>query len=1015
MKKYTWNYFIQKIIKKKVGILFFILFAISQVNAQTVKVSGKIMDETGEPLPGASVIIKGASDGTAADFDGNYEIELSKGNILIFSFTGFMNQEMEVQESGTFNITLLPNSQTLDEIVVTGYGQTQNVRMISTAISKLDTRIIEDRPITRVEQAIQGSAPSVVVIQESGSPGAGQTIRMRGIGTAGNATPLILVNGVQVPDMNFINPNDVKNLTILKDAASSAIYGARGGNGVLQIETKQGEYKNQAPKVRLSTYYGTQMLANEGDYLNGKEYANYYNESSLYQIREGESPNGRPRFTDEELALLPNTTWIREISDDASIRDHHIGISGGGENTSYYASAGWFEQEGIIGNTDFERISLALDLRTQLSKKIDVNIFTTYSQNNRKFIAENNVNSRLISSIASLPPIFPARRDDGYPFLNFDQTGVEVNGVNLNPQPEFGNPLIALDNSENRSVMDVFYANALVNIQLVDRVKFSTSFGYMTRENEIKNFGNRFKIPDSNVESLTNTLVETNFEDEYFQWEGYFTIDANHSENSNLNFILGTSYLSNNNLSQSRRGENFYTNTFDEVNFSNLIDPSEVTIFNDVAAENTTLSYYGRANYSLLKKYLFTATVRADASSKFGPDNRWGIFPSFSAGWIISSENFMNDNNLFDLLKLRASWGINGNDQIAPYQYARRFSNISGNPSRLDANPDVKWEEISQTNIGLDANLLENRIGITLDYYVKTTSDMLLNFPVPSFLGIPPPIRNAASVRNSGIEAQVLYRGNFGSDFSFEAGINFGRSRNEVTDLAGGDPIPSANLRSFANSPSISLTDEGHPIASFYGFVFDGVDESGNATYKDLNNDGVIDPNNDRDFIGNPFPDFIYGFNLYMKYKNFDLTTFISGTYGNDLVNSSILYSVVYANRTHQQVDNMWTHENTNSNVLRPSATEVVNNEFSDYYIEDGSYLRIKNITLGYTLPNNILAKAGIESVRVFASANNFFTFTKYSGLDPEIGANNDPLNVGIDQGFYPQAKSILGGVNINF
>ena len=292
---------------------------------------------------------------------------------------------------------------------------------------------------------------------------------------------------------------------------------------------------------------------------------------------------------------------------------------------------------------------------------------------------------------------------------------------------------------------------------------------------------------------------------------------------------------------------------------------------------------------------------------------------------------------------------------------------------------------------------------------------MLLNFPVPGFLGVPAPIRNAASVRNSGIEAVLLYRNKAGNDFSYEIGLNFGRSVNEVTDLAGGEPIPSANLRSFANSPSISLTDEGHPIASFYGFVFDGVDERGNATYKDLNGDGVIDPSNDRTFIGNPFPDFVYGATINLKYKNFDFTTYIYGTYGNDLVNSSVLYSVVYGNRTRKQFENAWTHENTNSNVLRPSATEVVNNEFSDYYIEDGTYLRFKTITLGYTLPSTLLDRWGIQNLRVFASANNYITFSGYSGLDPEIGANNDPLNVGIDQGFYPIAKSILGGINITF
>ena len=998
------------------GVLLLLIFFCFNLQAQTTSVSGTVIGEDdGLSLPGVNILVKGTSNGTTTDLDGKYNLSCEKGATLVFSFTGFASQEIVVGVETTIDVTLKTSTEVLGEIVVTGYGQTQNKRLVSTAISTLNPKIIQDRPITRVEQAIQGFAPSVVVIQESGSPGAGQTIRMRGIGTAGNATPLILVNGVQVPDMNFINSNDVQNITILKDAASTAIYGARGGNGVLLIETKQEGTKDGTANVTLNSYYGIQSLANEGDYLNTQEYANYYNQSSLYQIREGESPNGRPRFTDEEIAALPNTTWIREVSDEAAIQDHHLSIEGGSNQTTYYAGLGYFDQGGIIGNSNFQRYSMALNLKSQLSEKIDVNVFTTFSKNNREFIAENSINSRIISSVASLPPIFPARDEDGFPFNNGDQTGVVVNGVIMNPQPEFGNPLIALDFVENRSSMDVFYANTLFNWRVLDRLKVSTSFGYLDRKSNSETFVPRFSIPAANIENLVNSLSQSTYDDRFWQWEGYVNIDAKHSENSSLDFILGTSVLSNENFATSRRGENFFANTFDEVNFSNLISEEDKTLFGDQAAKNTTLSYYGRVNYILNEKYLLTGTVRADASSKFGSNNRWGVFPSFSMGWIISSENFLKNSPVFDLLKLRASWGVNGNDQIAPYQYASRFANSQGNLSRLDANPDVKWEEITQTNIGLDANLFKNRIGITLDYYVKETSDMLLNFPIPGFLGIPPPIRNAASVRNKGVELEILYRNRANSDFSYELGFNIGRSTNEVTDLAGGEPIPSANLRSFANSPNISLTDEGHPIASFYGFVFDGVDDKGNATYQDLNGDGVISPSDDRTFIGNPFPDFVYGLNVNLNYKNFDLGASVSGTYGNDLVNSSILYSVIYGNRTTKQVENAWTHENTNSNILRPSATEVVNNEFSDYYIEDGSYLRLKNISLGYTLPEQIFSKVGIEKFRLFVSASNLFTLTDYSGLDPEIGANNDPLNIGIDQGFYPQARTILGGINVNF
>ena len=979
--------------------------------SQTLTITGQVSDEDGFTLPGVNIYEKETNNGTISDLDGNYSIEVESGTTIVFSFIGYSSQEFVVTSEDAINVVLLPDAVLVDEIVVTGYGQTQNRRLVPTSISTLSPTVFEDRPITRVEQAIQGSAPAIVVIQESGSPGAGQTIRMRGVSTAGNSAPLILVNGVQVPDMNFINPNDVKNITILKDAASSAIYGARGGNGVIQVETKNGGGTLSKPTVTFNSYYGIQSLASEGDYLNAQEYAEYYNESSLYQIREGETPNGRPRFTEEEIAQLPNTVWIREVSDDARIGDYHLGFSGNGEKMNYYAGVGFFDQVGIIGNSSFNRFSGTLGIQSEVSDRMDISFFATYSKNNRKFIAENNFNSRVLSSVAALPPIFPARDSLGNPFNNGDQTGVTVNGVNLNPQPEFGNPLLGLDNSENRSVDDVLYANSTLSYKIIDRLKFTAALGYMTRDGRSKSFNRRFEYPNSTFVNPVNSLFESTSSNSFLQGEGYFTIDASKSDAFSLDIILGSSFLQNDAFSTSRRGENFYLNTFEEVNFSNIINQEDEQLFGDVAVLNRTLSYYSRANLAFRDKYLLSATIRADASSKFSASNRWGYFPSVAAGWLLSSEDFLSGIDAIDLLKFRASWGVNGNDQIDPYQYAKRFVNTEGNLTRLDANPDVKWEEISQFNVGLDANLFENKIGLTLDYYIKNTSDMLLDFPVPGFLGIPAPIRNAASVRNSGIEAVLLFRNRLSKDFDFEIGLNFGASQNEVTDLNGGQPIQSANLRSFANSPNISLTDVGYPIASFYGFIFDGVDDAGNATYRDLNGDGLIDQDNDRAVVGNPFPDFIYGVNLRLNYRKFDLSAFIYGSQGNDVVNSAILYSVIFGNRAHKFVDNAWTHENPDTDVLRPSATEVVNNEFSDYYIEDGSFVRLKNITLGYTFPNF----AGLQNGRVFVSANNWITLTGYSGLDPEIGANNDPLNIGIDQGFYPQAKTILFGLNLTF
>jgi len=999
----------QKIIS--LSILFFFTYSLF---AQTI--TGKVIDESGESLIGVNILVKGTDTGTVTDFDGNYEVNARTGSTLIFSYIGYADQEMVVGNSNTINVTMASGASVLDEIVVTGYGQTQNKRYVSTAISTLKAeKLIKDRPIQRVEQAIQGSTPAVVVVKESGSPGAPLTIRMRGIGTAGNATPLILVNGVQVPDMNFINPNDMQNITILKDAASSAIYGSRGGNGVILLETKKGTATNgKRPNITLSSYYGIQSLAGEGGYLNTQQYAAYYNKSILYNIRQGLPVNGRSVFSEEEIATLPNTSWIDKVSEDTPIQDYYLGVSGGGDKTKYYLGAGLFNQEGIIGKTDFQRINLTASLQQKITEGIDVSVFGTYSKNDRRFIFENSENNRLINSIASIPPIYPVYDEDGNPFNNGNRRGVSVNGISLNALPEFGNPFLGFEHTENQSKQDVVYLNALLNWQLLEKLKFTTSVGYLNRANEIRSFNESFIYETQFFDNPINSLTENFVEDEFSQWEGYFNYNALEEDNQNLTVTVGSSALRNTFLLGGRNAIMLLDNSFREAAFDRISDGvvvNNLDINGDDPNEaiNTTLSFYGRANYNLNQKYLFTATLRADASSKFGSENQWGVFPSASVGWVASSEDFLSDVNAIDLLKVRASWGISGNDQIPPYQHFQRYSTLGGTLTPLDFNPGIKWEEITQTNVGIDADLFGNRIGVTLDYYIKETKDMLLNFPNPGFLGIPPPVRNAATVQNKGFEAILLYRNKIGGDFTYNISVNYGRNTNEVTDLGGGVPIESANIRVFKDAPNITRTDEGRPIASFYGLVFDGLDGSGNPVYKDLNNDGAIDLTNDRAYIGNPFPDFIYG-----AFKGFDVTAFVQGSQGNDVVNAAAGYHVQYSNRT-DRVVNAWTLENTSSNVMRPSALEVVNHEFSDYYIEDGSYLRVKNITLGYSLPSSVLENMGLQSLRVFASGNNLFTFTDYSGLDPEIGANNNPLDVGVDRGFYPLAKSITGGLQVSF
>jgi TonB-linked SusC/RagA family outer membrane protein len=1022
------SYFLNSTMKKTLllcAILIYTQWSVALADRITLLdriITGTVHDSNGESLPGVSVVVSGTTKGTITNESGSFSISVpDNATTLTFSFVGFKTMVVNIGTQSNIHVVLLDDVSLLGDIVITGYGQTQNKRLVSTAISTIDPKkMIQDRPIARLEQAIQGATPAVVVMQESGSPGAPLTTRMRGAGTAGNSNPLVLLDGFQIPDMSFINANDIGGIGIYKDAASSAIYGSRAGNGVLNVQSRSAS-SDKKLNVSFSSYAGMQSLAREGDYLTSKQYGSYYNASYNYLIRQGISTVGKGRvpFTDDELDALPNTSWISAVSDNAPIQDYHLGLSGKIGETKYYLGGGIFDQGGIIGSTNFTRKTLNLNVNTPIGKRINMSVLGMYTNNIRDFIAENSENSRLLSSVASLPAIFPLYAESGSPLNTGLQGGIVVNGVPINSIAEFGNPLLGLTHGENISNANILLGNVLLNAELSKGLKFNTSFGALTRKNAIRNFGQSFAYPDQQYQNLINGLSENNVDEKYLQWEGYLSFDREYQGHT-ISAVLGTSLLQNQLQSTGRSGRDFSKNRLDEVSFADIADPSSIVIFKPYEEINTTASYYGRVNYNYKEKYLFGATMRMDGSSKFGPENKWGAFPSVSAGWLLSSEEFMKNVSYVEQLKVRASWGINGNDRIPPYQYYDRYSiNGSGNYIKQDYNTSIKWEEITQTNVGLDIDLFGNKVGITLDYYIKETEDMLVPFPNPAFTGLPAPVRNTATVSNQGFEAMVMYTTRVSDDFKFDISANIGTNRNKLTSLNGGLPLYGAATRVFNGAPYLTRSEVGDPIASFYGYKFTGLDNAGNPVYKDISGpdgipDGVISAEYDRTTIGNPFPDFIYGFNISMKYKGFDLTTFINGTHGNDVVNASTGYGFQYSNRTTRVLD-AWSSENPTSKVMRPSALEVVNHDFSNYYIEDGSYTRLKNITLGYEFAESFLEKVKLEQLRVYVSANNLFTRTKYSGYDPEIGANNDPRDVGVDRGFYPQAKSVIVGLRLSF
>ena len=504
-------------------ILILVLLNISGAFAQEVTIQGTVISgDDNIPLPGVTIMIKETVKGTTTNIDGKYSIKATKGEVLQFSYVGYITQEITVSDLQTIDVTLAPDVEQLGEVIVLGYGQTQNKQTVTTAVSKISAAQIVDRPIARLEQAIQGATPSVVVVQESGSPGAPMTMRVRGVGTAGSATPLVMINGVQVPDMYFINPNDIVDITVLKDAASGSIYGSRAGNGVLLVSTKQATEDLEKPRVSLSSYVGVQSLLSDGDYLTTRQYADYYNNSiDSYELINGVgSAPGRGKFTDAEIALLPNTNWIEEITDNASIRDHHISIMGRSKNTSYYAGVGHLDQNGIIGKTNFSRTSATLNLDFDVTDDVTVSLFNTYTVNDRNFIRENTENSPLIMSVTSLPSIYPVYDANGIYFNGGLQgSPVVANGVTLPVIGEFGNPRLGLDQNDNEARLQSLFSSASINWQVNDRIKLTSSLAYLKRNNEIRQFQARYDYPTQSFTNLENSLTESFQEQVYWQWE----------------------------------------------------------------------------------------------------------------------------------------------------------------------------------------------------------------------------------------------------------------------------------------------------------------------------------------------------------------------------------------------------------------------------------------------------------------------------------------------------------------
>jgi TonB-dependent starch-binding outer membrane protein SusC len=1024
--------------KNTLSLLFLLFLSIGQLMAQS-NVSGTILDGT-EPLVGAAVLEKGTNNSTITDIDGKFILPITSGRAtLIVSYVGYKTQEVAVNNLKTLDIKM-ESEATLEELVVVGYG-TQRKAVVTGAIAKIKGSDLDNMPVPRIEQSLSGRTSGVRVTMGSGQPGEGATVRIRGTTSINGSEPLYVVDGVPVTGgIDYLNQNDVESIEVLKDAASAAIYGARSAAGVIIVTTKQGKAGKVA--VTYNMYVGQQAPARKLALLNATQYATLMNESSV-------AAKGEVLFKDPSVFGV-GTDWQDAVFNNAApIQNHELGISVGSEKSKYYASFGYYNQTGIVASPQsaWERYTVRLNSNHTLNKYINIGTTTGYTRVAAKGSSTNSEYGGVLSRAMNMDPITPLIETDpsvlnNNIFKNFAVVRNEEGqpyGISKYVGSEILNPVAATAVNQGSGWADKIVGNAFVEIEPLKGLKFRTTFGADLAFYGGEGFRPIYYLNAPNRSDVTSYSRNQN-RGLNWVWNNIVTygkVIGSH----NFSALVGQEANQN-------RGENV-SGSVQNMPVSNIKDASlnyssvqADQNFSGYEYQGATLSYFGRINYDYAGKYLFTTLMRYDGSPRFGPNYRFGTFPSFSAGWILSEEGFMKNIKPINFLKIRASWGVNGSDNIGDFRYVstvgggrnytfgtgdKLFNGISPNAI---ANPDLRWEQTTQTNVGFDAKIFKN-ISVTLDVFQKTTSDMLLDVKVPSYVGNAGPVGNVASLENKGIELELGYTKNFSKNASINFSGNVSYIKNQITDLGPDKKFLPGQTFSPQNL-EITRTKVGEPFGYFYGYKTQGIFQNagevnaykskdgaviqpdaraGDFRFVDLDGNGVINAD-DRTKIGDPTPSLTYGFNLSAAYMGFDVLLFGQGVSGNDIFKATRRFDLQMANMTADALGR-WTGEGTSNTYPRLSMDDPNKNfsRSSDFYIEDGSYFKVKTLQIGYTLPLSILEKIGLTRVRVYVSGNNLATLTKYTGFDPEIGGGS----FGVDRGFYPQARSFMFGLSAGF
>ena len=992
---------------------FFIVFSLLlslQVLAQEVTIQGTVKSaEDGSPLPGVSILLKGTTTGTVTDLNGTYSISVPTTGTLVFSYVGFKTQEILVGDQRTIDVQLVPAPVGLGELVVVGYGTAKKKDLTGSIASVAGaelSRVTSASPIANLQGQVSG-----VQIISNGQPGSAPQIMIRGVGSIEAGTnPLYVVDGIITNDIRNLDPNNIKSIDVLKDASSEAIYGARGSNGVIIITTKSGsEGKLQ---VHYNGYFGLRTIVNNVKMAKSALYENYTNDAL---VREGNAPAFSP------LDLTYNTNWLKEITRVGNVNQHTVSISGGNPDITYYISLGYYGEKGVLLKNDYERVSLTVNNEYHVAKFLNIGnnlILSSYNSNN----ADNNAYNQAYRQGPNFPPKYP-NGDWGWSH--------SINNV--------GNPVATLNYWNNKSKGYRFSGALWGEARIFSSLKFKSSFGLDVQQDRDIIYNPVDSVSPDQRNDISN-LTATDNGLNHYTWDNYFTFDKSFEGVHNINVVAGVT----SEMYQSYFLSGYRQDVPPQENYWYLNLGNAATATNSNGGDKwTRLSFFARASYNYKGKYLFTGTLRREGSSRFSSDNRWGLFPSLGLGWRISDENFMKNSKVFNNLKLRASWGIVGNDNIPTNAFLYTINTginyvfdqqiVTGSSITDIKDPNLKWETSNSIDIGLDFSLFNSALTGTIDYYNKQTKNMLYPLPIPAILGSTSYITNVAKMENKGIEASLNWNHTF-NKVKFTIGGNITFNTNKVLDVATGSPINGGSLNNGQTTTRIAV---GQPVGVFWVYKTNGIYQNqtqidntphmagampGDLIYVDTNGDEVIDEK-DRIYAGAYQPKAYYGFNISLAYENFDFLLTGYGNLGNKIYNGKKAQRWGGEN-IEASLANYWTTSNTNTDIPAPSNNVPV---ASDYYLESGNFLRINNITVGYNIP---LKSKVVTKLRVYLTAENAITFQAFSGYNPNLPAytvpggqnqnspvrqSNDVLNNGIELNPVPTTATYLFGINLNF